>query len=246
MGNSKAGKKKSKNTNTKIDTKKSDNKKSDNKTHSVINKIDNAAKTTGIKHTSTKNVDTKDTKEKEIKEKDTKEKDATKLKQDLHDIVMDDGLDNDAQYAKINKDMKEGMDEFINLAKKTVNSTIRNKTRAISSKVAKKIEENMNEFADSARKTINSAMPNQLGDNNYAKKMIQNLTDNLNNSFKHNLNLSQESLKCRNATDFIDIQRRFFEHNYQITVKVYTDFIHDMQQVFSSGMNKSKNSYLGN
>ncbi|RTK92474.1 MAG: hypothetical protein EKK61_04310 [Rickettsiales bacterium] len=63
------------------------------------------------------------------------------------------------------------------------------------------------------------------------KNLFENLTQNINNTFKHNLTLGQSCLQCKTATDFADIQRKFFEYNYKNMIKTYSDLMQDMQQM---------------
>jgi uncharacterized phage infection (PIP) family protein YhgE len=112
----------------------------------------------------------------------------------------------------------------------------------LESDFAEGMKKGVNDFIESAN-SFSSAMHNHDGD--LTKKIIQNLTDNFNNSFENNLVLSQECLKCRTATDFIDIQRKFFEHNYQVNVRTYTDLVHDMQQIVNHNMKHTKSCCFG-
>lgn len=106
------------------------------------------------------------------------------------------------------------------------------------------MKQGVNDFVKSANSTFASGVHSNSESNDFAKKMIKNLTENLNNSFESNLGLSQECLKCKTVTDYIEIQRKFFEHNYQASVRTYSDFVHDIQQIVNHNM-KNTNSCFG-
>ena len=104
------------------------------------------------------------------------------------------------------------------------------------------MKQGVTDFINSANSTFASGAHIESSD--LAKKMIKNLTDNLNNSFENNLALSQECLKCKTVTDFIEIQRKFFEHNYQTSIRAYSDLVHDIQQIANHNM-KNTNGCFG-
>ena len=104
------------------------------------------------------------------------------------------------------------------------------------------MKQGVTDFINSANSTFASGAHIESSD--LAKKMIKNLTDNLNNSFENNLGLSQECLKCKTVTDFIEIQRKFFEHNYQTSIRGYSDLVHDIQQIANHNM-KNTNGCFG-
>ena len=106
------------------------------------------------------------------------------------------------------------------------------------------MKQGVTNFINSANSTFASGAQGNSESADLAKKMIKNLTDNLNNSFENNLGLSRECLKCKTATDFIEIQRKFFEHNYQTSVRTYSDLVHDMQQIANHNM-KNTNECFG-
>ncbi|GAB4166852.1 MAG: hypothetical protein Tsb006_6130 [Rickettsiaceae bacterium] len=101
------------------------------------------------------------------------------------------------------------------------------------------VKQNINKFIKSANNTINSTTYGNIDNGNLARKMIKNLTDNFNDTFERNVALSQDCLKCRTATDFIDIQRKFFEHNFKSITKTYTDLLHDIQQISNHSIKNS-------
>jgi hypothetical protein len=96
-------------------------------------------------------------------------------------------------------------------------------------------------LAEDAKQKINQTLDhniNQVSEKAYtnatlAKNMIKNLAGNLNNSFVNNTNLSQKCLKCTTAGDLVDIQRNFFECNFNNTIKIYSDFMQDLQKINS-------------
>ncbi len=105
------------------------------------------------------------------------------------------------------------------------------------------MKQGVNDFINSANATFSSAVHGNSDSTNLTKKMIKNLADNFNNSFENNLGLSQDCLKCRTASDFIEIQRKFFEHNYQTSVRTYTDLVHDVQQIANYNMKNTKGCF---
>jgi len=113
----------------------------------------------------------------------------------------------------------------------------------LESDFADDIKQGVNDFIKSANSTFSSGLHGNSDTTNLAQKMIKNLTDNINNSFENNLGLSQECLKCKTATDFIEIQRKFFEHNYQTSVRTYTDLVHDVQQIVSHNTKNVKGCF---
>jgi hypothetical protein len=113
---------------------------------------------------------------------------------------------------------------------KKFNETLR-AGNLLKSDFAEDMKQGVNDFVKSTNSTFNSGLHVNSDLNNLTQKMIKNLTDNINNSFENNMGLSTECLKCKTASDFIEIHRRFFEHNYQTSVRIYTDLVHDVQQI---------------
>jgi hypothetical protein len=101
----------------------------------------------------------------------------------------------------------------------------------LESDFAEGVKRGVNDFIKSTNSTFGSGLHGSSDVTNLTHKMIKNLTDNINNSFENNLGLSKECLKCKTASDFIEIHRKFFEHNYQTSVRTYTDLVHDVQQI---------------
>ena len=77
------------------------------------------------------------------------------------------------------------------------------------------MKQGVTDFINSANSTFASGAHIESSD--LAKKMIKNLTDNLNNSF---------------------------EHNYQTSIRAYSDLVHDIQQIANHNM-KNTNGCFG-
>lgn len=100
-------------------------------------------------------------------------------------------------------------------------------------------QEEFSKFAHTAEDAMHSAKESVQSSCSVSKNLFENLTQNINNSFKHNLTLGQSCLQCKTATDFADMQRKFFECNYKNMMKTYSDLMHDIQQMTSQTMQKS-------
>ena len=76
---------------------------------------------------------------------------------------------------------------------------------------------------------------------NYGQDITNNimskLSNNIKSSFEQNMELSQEALKCKTATDFIEFQRKHFEINYKNMIKLYNDLFYDIRNLTSKNLN---------
>ena len=113
----------------------------------------------------------------------------------------------------------------------------------LESDFADDMKQGVNDFIKSANSTFSSSLHGNSDLTNLTQKMIKNLTDNINNSFENNLGLSAECLKCKTASDFIEIHRKFFEHNYQTSVRTYTDLVHDVQQIMNHNTKSARGCF---
>lgn len=95
------------------------------------------------------------------------------------------------------------------------------------------LKDDFNKFSHTTEETLHSAKENAQSACAESKNLFENLTQNINNAFKHNLTLGQSCLQCKTAADFADIQRKFFECNYKDMMKTYSDLMHDVQQMTS-------------
>ena len=93
------------------------------------------------------------------------------------------------------------------------------------------VKEGFNKFAHVAEEAIHNAKDTAQTSCSNTKSLFENLSQNINNAFKHNLTMGQTCLQCKTATDFIDIQRKFFECNYKSMMKTYSDLMQDIQQM---------------
>lgn len=105
------------------------------------------------------------------------------------------------------------------------------------------VKEGVNKFIHSANDSLNAAMHSGTDNATYTNKLMQNLSDNINGSVETNIHLGQECLKCRNAVDFIEIQKKFFEHNFKTSLRTFTDLIHDVQQLASHNVKNSSKAF---
>lgn len=99
------------------------------------------------------------------------------------------------------------------------------------SKVIDDIREKIEYFIEGASGSL--CHPTSISNNatGIAKDMINRLSNNLRHSFEQNMELSQSILKCKTASDVIEFGRKQFELNYKNTVKLYSDFFHDIQSL---------------
>lgn len=104
-----------------------------------------------------------------------------------------------------------------------------------------------NKFSHTGKETFHGTTEDGKHQHTKTKNLFENLTQNINNTFKHNLTLGQSCLQCTTATDFADIQRKFFEYNYKNMMKTYSDLMHDMQQMTTqTGHNTTSCTSKGN
>ena len=61
------------------------------------------------------------------------------------------------------------------------------------------------------------------------KRGVNDFIKSTNSTFGSGLHGSSDVTKT--ASDFIEIHRKFFEHNYQTSIRTYTDLVHDVQQI---------------
>lgn len=121
--------------------------------------------------------------------------------------------------------------------KKVIGGTV------LDSDFAEDVKEGVNKFIHSANDSLNAAMHSGTDNATYANKLMQNLSDNINSSVETNIHLSQECLKCRNAVDFIEIQKKFFEHNFKTSLRTFTDLVHDVQQLANHNIKNSSKAF---
>ncbi len=106
-------------------------------------------------------------------------------------------------------------------------------------------KDDFNKFSHHAEEAMHNAKDYAQSGCAESKNLFENLTQNINNAFKHNLTLGQSCLQCKTATDFADIQRKFFECNYKNIMKTYSDLMQDMQQMASKTV-KNTTSCMSN
>lgn len=102
----------------------------------------------------------------------------------------------------------------------------------------REVKNGFSKFAHTAEEKIHCAGEKTEDYDNPIKKLIGNLTNNLNESFKHNLTLGQNCLQCKTVSDYADLQRKFMECNFKNMMKTYSEFMHDMQETVSQVMQK--------
>jgi hypothetical protein len=102
-------------------------------------------------------------------------------------------------------------------------------------------KEGMQNFMNNANNSFCGINPKNSQGMNVAQDMIAKLSHNMRHNFEQNMELGQEALKCKTASDFIEFQRKNFETNYKNSVKTYSEFLHDVQNLATQTIKETTN-----
>lgn len=119
------------------------------------------------------------------------------------------------------------------------NSTPSSWKNVFESKLTDDINDGMQKFMKGTNSSFSGTHNSENNSANITKNMILKLSHNLRENFEQNVELGQETLKCKTMSDVVDFQRKSFEVNYKNMVKIYSDFVHDVQNLATQSLKTS-------